>query len=62
MIVGFILKKRSSLSQTVSPPNTTTSTAVASCILESVPVRCQSTAVDARISGMNSAVTTTKPS
>ena len=59
--MGFILRNFSSLSQTESPPKTVTSTAVKICILLSVPVSHQRSAVEARMSGMKSAVTTTKP-
>ncbi len=61
MIVGFILKNRSSFRNTVSPPNTTTSTSVTICIFDSVPVRRHSRKVVKARSGMKQAVTTMKP-
>ena len=61
-MVVFILKNRSSLNQTVSPPNTTTSTAVNTCIRLILPVSHQSTAMEARGTGTKAAAATMKPS
>ena len=62
MSVGFILKNRSSLSQTDRPPNTVTRAAVTTCMWLSLPVKAHRAAVDARMSGTKAAVTTMKPS
>src|SRR6056297_515086 len=62
MIVGFILKNRGSLNQTLIPPNTMISTAVTTCIRDRCPVSHQSIPIASRKTGMNPAVTTIKPS
>ncbi len=61
MKVGFILKKRSSFSQMVRPPNTITSTSVTSCIFESLPVSRQIRKVVSASRGMKQAVTKMNP-
>ena len=61
MMVGFILKKRSSLNHTVMPPNATTRTRVTICIFASLPVRRHNSHVVKANSGTKSAVTTMKP-
>ena len=61
-MVVLILKKRSSLNQTVSPPKTTTSTAVKTCIRLILPVSTQSTAMEASSTGTKAAAATMKPS
>ena len=54
-------EETSSLKKTDSPPNTTTRTSVATCSGASRPVRRHKSPVVTIISGMNSAVATTKP-
>ena len=61
MIVGFILKKRGSLSQIDSPPNTTTSTSVSICMTDSVPVSAHCAAVQRTSTGTNTSVAPTTP-
>ena len=59
MIVGLILKKRGSFSQTDSPPNTTTRIRVAICMGDSLPVSRQRTSVASAKAGMKTSVAKT---
>ena len=56
MMVGFILMKVASFSHSVSPPNTTTTTAVTTAIRGRSRVSAQDAASAPRITGMNTAV------
>jgi hypothetical protein len=56
------LKKRSSFSQTVSPPKTTTITAVKTWMRLILPVSFQRIAMEARRIGTKAAVTMMNPS
>ncbi|MCY1379332.1 hypothetical protein D9M69_670410 [compost metagenome] len=59
--MGFILKNFGSFSQIDSPPKTTTSTSVATCMGESLPVSRQSASVLSAKTGTNTSVASIKP-